>query len=88
MTVKSPAVVLVVLQLMDLTEMVHLYFQEEVVEAKIQVVEVDSEDKVSLEMGFLLAAEGAEARSLVLESIPVARTCQQEEGEEKEVLVS
>lgn len=54
MTVKSPAVVLV-LQLMDLTEMVQLYFQEEVVEAKIQVVEVDSEDKVSLEMDFLLS---------------------------------
>lgn len=53
MTVKSPAVVLV-LQLMDLTEMVQLCFQEEVVEAKIQVVEVDSEDKVSLEMDFLL----------------------------------
>lgn len=53
MTVKSPAVVLVVLQLMGLTEMVQLYFQEEVVEAKIQV-EVDSEDKASLEMGFLL----------------------------------
>lgn len=54
MTVKSPAVILVVLQLMGLTEMVQLYFQEEVVEAKIQVVEVDSEDKASLEMGFLL----------------------------------
>lgn len=53
MTVKSPAVLLV-LQLMDLTEMVQLYFQEEAVEAKIQVVEVDSEDKVSLEMDFLL----------------------------------
>lgn len=53
MTVKSPAVVLV-LQLMDLTEMVQLYFQEEVVEAKIQVVGVDSEDTVSLEMDFLL----------------------------------
>lgn len=87
MTVKSPAVVLV-LQLMDLTEMVQLYFQEEVVEAKIQVVGVDSEDTVSLEMDFLLAAEGVEARSLVLESIPVAHTCQQEEGEEREVLVS
>lgn len=35
-----------------------------------------------------LAAEGVEGRSLVLESIPVAHTCQQEEGEEKEVLVS
>lgn len=54
MTVKAPAVVLV-LQLMDLTEMVQLYFQEEVVEAKIQVVEVDSEDKVALEMDFLLS---------------------------------
>lgn len=53
MTVKSPAVVLV-LEMMDLTEMVQLYFQEEVLEAKIQVVEVDSEDKVSLEMDFLL----------------------------------
>ncbi|KAF2986122.1 hypothetical protein EK904_009650, partial [Melospiza melodia maxima] len=29
------------MQLMDLSEMVQLYFQEEVVEAKIQVVEVD-----------------------------------------------
>lgn len=35
-----------------------------------------------------LAVEGVEARSLVLESIPVAHTCQQEEGEEKKVLVS
>lgn len=35
-----------------------------------------------------VAVEGVEARSLVLESIPVACTCQQEEGEEKEVLVS
>lgn len=87
MTVKSPAVLLV-LQLMDLTEMVQLYFQEEAVEAKIQVVEVDSEDKVSLEMDFLLAAEGVEARSLVLESNPVVHRCQQEEGEEKEGLVS
>ena len=39
---------------MDLTEVAQLYFQEEVVEAKIQVVEVDSEDTISLEMDFLL----------------------------------
>lgn len=34
------------------------------------------------------AAEGAEARSLVLENIHVVRICQREEEEEKEVLVS
>lgn len=39
---------------MDLAEVAQLYFQEEGVEAKIQVVEVDSEDKISLEMDFLL----------------------------------
>lgn len=54
MTVKSPVVVLVVLQLMDLTEVAQLYFQDVVVEAKIQVVEVDSEGKTSSEMDFLL----------------------------------
>lgn len=54
-SVKSLAVVLAVLQLMDLAvEVAQLYFQEVVVEAKIQVVEVDSEDKISLEMDFLL----------------------------------
>lgn len=53
-SVKSHALVLVVLQLMDLAEVAQLYFQEEGVEAKIQVVEVDSEDKISLEMDFLL----------------------------------
>jgi len=35
-----------------------------------------------------LALEGVVAQSLVLENIHVVRTCQQEEGEEKEVLVS
>lgn len=51
--------------------------------------------KQRLAKGTYLAAEGVEARSLVLESIPVAlestpvaRRCQQEEGEEKEGLVS
>lgn len=87
-SVKSLAVVLAVLHLMDLTEVAQLYFQEVVVEAEIQVVEVDSEDKISLEMDFLLAVEGVEAQSLVLENIHVVHTCQQEEGEEKEVLVS
>lgn len=58
-TVKSPAVGRVVLQLMDLTEMVQLCFQEEVVEAKIQGGVVDSEDKISLEMDFLLWGKSA-----------------------------
>lgn len=54
-SVKSLAVVLVVLQPMDLTEVAHLCFQEVVAAAaKIQVVAVDSEDKISLEMDFLL----------------------------------
>lgn len=35
-----------------------------------------------------LTSEGVVARSLVLENIHVVRTCQQEEGEEMEVLVS
>lgn len=53
-TVKSPAVSQVVLLLMNLTEVAQLCFQEEVVEAKIQGVAVDSEDKISLEKDFLL----------------------------------
>lgn len=66
MTVKSPVVVLVVPQLMDLTEVAQLYFQDVVVEAKIQVVEVDSEGKISLEMDFLLWEKW---------SIPVSVSC-------------
>lgn len=66
MTVKSPVVVLVVLQLMDLTEVAQLYFQDVVVEAKIQVAEVDSEGKTSSEMDFLLWEK---------QSIPVSVSC-------------
>lgn len=40
---------------MDVTEVAQLCFQEVVAEAKIQVVEEGSEDKISLEMDFLLS---------------------------------
>lgn len=52
--VKPPGVALVVLKLMDVTEVAQLCFQEVVAEAKIQVVEEGSEDKISLEMDFSL----------------------------------
>ena len=53
MSVKSPAVALVVLQPRDLTEVAPLCFQELVV-ARTQVAEVGSEDTISWERGFLL----------------------------------
>lgn len=88
MTVRSLAVGPFVLQLLYLTEVARFYFQEAAVEARIQVVEADSEEKISLGKDFSLASEGVVARSLVLENIHVVHTCQQEEGEEMEVLVS
>lgn len=84
--VKSLAVVLVVLWPMSLTEVAQFCFQEVGVEARSQVAEVDSEEKISWEMDFSLAMEGVEAPSLVLENIHVVRRCQQGEGEEKGVL--
>lgn len=54
MTVRSLAVVPFVLQLLYLTEVAQFYFQEVVVEARIQVVEADSEEKISLGKDFSL----------------------------------
>lgn len=56
--------VLVVLQLRDLTEVAQLYFQEVAVEAKIQVVEVDSEGKISVETDFLLREKESSSVSI------------------------
>lgn len=54
MTVRSLAVGLFVLQLLYLTEVARFYFQEAAVEARIQVVEADSEEKISLGKDFSL----------------------------------
>jgi len=52
--VKSLAVVPVVLWPMYLTEVTQFCFQEVGVEARIQVAEVDSEERISWEMDFSL----------------------------------
>lgn len=54
MTVRSLAVGPFVLQLLYLTEVARFYFQEAAVEARIQVVELDSEEKISLGKDFSL----------------------------------
>lgn len=59
---------------MDLTEVAQLCFQAEVVEAKIQGVVVDSEDKISLEMDFLLWGNQSSPVNITVTHIPALPT--------------